>query len=198
MIDQTRLDRQIRFVLEIDNLKGVLRRTWLTNGTRVENSAEHSWHLAVMVILLAEYAADEKLNLFRAVQMALVHDLVEIDAGDTFVYDETAAADKAQREQAAAERIFGMLPPEQRDELRSIWEEFEARQTPEARFAAALDRLQPILHNYHTGGKAWNAHGITADRVLARNQHMAEGAPQLWEYTRALVADAVAKGFLAE
>ena len=113
MIDQTRLDRQIHFVLEIDNLKGVLRRTWLTNGTRVENSAEHSWHLAVMVILLAEYAADEELNLFRAVQMALVHDLVEIDAGDTFVYDEAAAADKAQREQAAAERIFGMLPPEQ-------------------------------------------------------------------------------------
>lgn len=198
MEDEARLDRQIRFLLEIDKLKSVLRRTWLTDGTRIENSAEHSWHLAVMVVMLAEYAADDELDLFRAVQMALVHDLVEIDAGDTFVYDDAASLDKAQRERAAAERIFGLLPQEQGMQLRHLWEEFEARRTPEARFAAALDRLQPILHNYHTRGKAWNEHGITAGQVLARNAHMAEGAPRLWEYTRALIADAVAKGYLAE
>jgi len=198
LADDTRLEQQIRFLLEIDKLKCILRRTWLTDGTRLENSAEHSWHLAVMAILLAEYAAEETLDLFRVVQMALVHDLVEIDAGDTFVYDEAAAADKAQREQAAAERIFGLLPPEQGDQLRSAWQEFEARQTAEARFAAALDRLQPILHNYHTCGKAWQTHGITADRVLDRNRHMSEGAPQLWEYTQTLIADAVAKGYLTQ
>jgi putative hydrolase of HD superfamily len=130
--------------------------------------------------------------------MALLHDLVEIDAGDTFVYDDIAAADKEEREQKAAERIFGMLPADQAREFREIWEEFEARRGPEARFAAALDRLQPILHNFHTQGEAWQQHGITSQQVIERNRHMAEGAPELWEYARRLISEAVAKGYLAE
>ena len=172
-----RLDGQLRFILEIDKLKGVQCRTWLTDGSRCENSAEHSWHLAVMVLLLSEYSADAELDLFRAVQMALLHDLVEIDAGDTFVYDDAGATDKAAREQAAADRLFAILPEDAAVRFREIWEEFEARESPESRFVAALDRLQPIMHNFHTHGKAWRDHGITADKVIARNCHMAEGSP---------------------
>jgi len=196
--DNDRLAQQIRFVVEIDKLKQILRQTWLTDGTRRENDAEHSWHVAVMAILLSEYAADPEVDLLRVLKMVLVHDLVEIDAGDTFVYDDEAARDKAEREQRAADRIFELLPGDQGKELRLIWEEFEARVTPEARFAAALDRLQPILHNYYTQGKAWTAHGIVSSQVRARNQHMAEGAPGLWEFTQRLIEDAVANGYLAE
>jgi len=126
----------------------------------------------------------------------LIHDLVEIDAGDTFAYDDAGAVDKAERETAAADRVFGLLPADQAAELRTIWEEFEARQTMEAKYAAALDRFQPMLHNYRTQGQAWQEHGITADRVIARNQHMAEGSPALWDYAKEFVADAVAKGYL--
>lgn len=193
-----RLARQVRFVLEIDKLKTVQRRTWLTDGTRSENSAEHSWHLAVMVLLFREYAVDQGLDLARAVQMALVHDLVEIDAGDTFVYDARGAIDKGQREEAAADRIFALLPDDLGQELRQVWEEFEARTTAEARFVAALDRLQPILHNYHTAGRAWRQHGVTVDKVLSYNQHMSEGAPELWDYAQSLIRDAVQRGFLEE
>jgi putative hydrolase of HD superfamily len=193
-----RLDRQIQFLVEIDKLKTVLRQTWLTDQSRRENSAEHSWHLSMMALLLAEYAAGSSLDLPRVVRMLLVHDLVEIDAGDTFVYDEQAAEHKAAREQNAADRLFGMLPADQAADLRQAWEEFEARETAEARFAAALDRLQPILHNYHTQGRAWRAHGITAAQVVATNRHMAEGAPRLWEYVTRLIDDAVQRGFLPE
>ncbi len=191
-----RLDRQIRFVVEIDKLKTVLRRTWLTDRSRRENSAEHSWHLALMAVLLAEHAAGPDLDVLRVVKMALFHDLVEIDAGDTFVYDEQAALDKPEREGRAAERIFGLLPADQGAELRALWEEYEARRTPEAQFAAALDRLQPILNNYHTRGAAWQQHGVTAAQVIARNRHMAEGSPALWEYARGLIEDAVRQGML--
>ena len=198
MTVDSRLADQIRFVVEIDKLKQVLRQTWLTDQSRKENSAEHSWHLGVMAIVLSEYAIRRDIDLLRVLKMALIHDLVEIDAGDTFVYDEVAARDKQEREQRAAARIFGMLPPDQADEFRQLWEEFEARRTAEARFAAALDRLQPILHNYHTRGKAWREHGVTSDKVMARNGHMAEGSPQLWEYATQLIADAIAKGDLTE
>lgn len=191
-----RLARQIRFILEIDRLKQVLRQTVLTDRSRNENDAEHSWHLAVMAILLHEYAA-EAVDVLRVVKMVLVHDLVEIDAGDTFCYDAEGAKDKAQRETAAAERIFPLLPPDQAAEVRALWEEFEARRTPEARFAAALDRLQPLLHNYHTQGFAWRQHGVTVDRVLDRNRHMDEGAPALWAYAKAFIEDAVRRGYLA-
>jgi len=197
MPDDDRLRRQIEFLIEIDQVKGVFRQTWLMDGSRRENDAEHSWHLAVMAVLLAEYAEPD-LDLPRVVKMVLVHDLVEIDAGDTFVYDRDADPGWAAREREAADRIFGMLPPDQAEELRGLWDEFEARATPEARFAAALDRLQPILHNYQTQGRVWREHGVTSDRVIAQNRHMAEGAPRLWQYARELIRDAVARGYLAE
>lgn len=193
-----RLERQIRFIVEIDKLKSVFRQTLLMNKERYENDAEHSWHIAMMAILLAEYAASPDVDILRVVKMLLVHDIVEIDAGDMIVYDQAGRAAQAVREQEAAKRIFNILPADQAGEIRDLWTEFEARQTPEALFAAALDRLQPLLHNYHTQGAAWKKHGITVDRVLARNQQMAQGAPQLWEYAQAFIADAVAKGYLAK
>ncbi len=188
---------QIEFIREIDKLKQVFRRTYLMDDTRKENDAEHSWHLAVMVILLGEHAA-EKIDLFRVVKMVLIHDLVEIDAGDTFCYDTEGNKTKAIREQTAADRIFNILPCDQAGEIRSLWDEFEARQTPEAKFAAALDRLQPLLHNYATAGRAWREHGITVDQVLSRNKHIAEGSQQLWQFTEAMIKDAVEKGYLAK
>jgi len=194
--NDSRLAKQVEFIVEIDKLKQVYRRTWLTDKSRRENDAEHSWHLGMMAILLLEHAQQPQLDLLRVLKMVLIHDLVEIDAGDTFAYDDAGAVDKAERETAAAVRVFGLLPADQAAELRAIWEEFEARETPEAKYAAALDRFQPMLHNYQTQGKAWQEHGITAHQVIARNQHMAEGSPALWAYAERFVADAVAKGFL--
>jgi len=190
-----RLEQQLRFLLEIDRLKHVLRRSYLLGATRRENSAEHSWHVAVMALVLAEYSI-ETVDLARVVTMLLVHDIVEVDAGDTYVYDEAAVASRAERERRAATRLFELLPPDQAAELGALWEEFEAKATPEARFATALDRLMPVLHNLETGGRSWREHGITADRVIARNRGMAEGAPALWEYARARIEEAVAKGHL--
>ena len=196
-MDRARLLRQVEFFLEVDKLKHVLRQTWLVDQSRRENDAEHSWHLAMLAILLSEYAAEPDLDLLHAVKMILVHDLVEIDAGDTFAYDTVGALDKGERERKAADRIFAILPADQAAEVRALWDEFEARQTPEAKYAAALDRFQPILHNYFTQGKAWRQHGITAAQVLARNAYMVEGAPGLWEYVQELIRDAEQKGYLA-
>jgi putative hydrolase of HD superfamily len=190
-----RLEQQIGFIIEIDKLKTISRRTYLLNADRAENTAEHSWHLAIMAMLLAEHA-NEPVNVSRVVKMVLIHDIVEIDAGDTYFYDAVAAADKADREGAAADRLFGMLPPDQGKEFRELWEEFEACRTPDARFAAALDRFMPQLHNYHTQGRSWQEHGITIDRVLERNECIADGSTRLWECAQALLNDAVAKGFL--
>ena len=159
LIDDERLARQIDFLVEIDRLKHVLRRAYLPGTDRNENTAEHSWHLAVAVLVLAEYAA-EPVDLARVVRMALIHDIVEIDAGDTFFFDPIGALDKAEREQRAAERLFGLLPPDQADGFRAAWDEFEARQSPEARFASALDRFMPLIHNYLTEGRAWRQHGV--------------------------------------
>jgi len=191
-----RFERQIRFVLEIDRLKTIVRRTYLLHADRAENTAEHSWHLAMMAILLSEYA-NEPVDVARVVKMVLIHDIVEIEAGDTYFYDAAAELDKAERERSAADRLFGILPSDQGEELRQLWDEFEAATTPDARFALALDRFMPQLHNYYTQGRSWVEHGITADRVLERNASMAEGSSKLWECARALVDDAVAKGFLA-
>jgi 5'-deoxynucleotidase YfbR-like HD superfamily hydrolase len=193
-----RLEQQIRFVVEIDKLKEVYRQTYLMARSRKENSAEHSWHLALMVLVLSEYADGGDLDIVRVLKMVLIHDLVEIDAGDTLVYDEKVRQEKKAVEMAAAERIFNLLPGDQSGELRALWDEFEARQTPEAKFARALDRVQPILHNYQTRGLAWREHGITAGQVLERNRHVEEGAPELWQLVRRLVAGAVEKGYLSE
>jgi putative hydrolases of HD superfamily len=195
-MDMKRLERQIQFIVEIDKLKDVFRQTLLMHGKRYENDAEHSWHLAVMAVLLSEYSLVQNLDIARVLKMALVHDLVEIDAGDTFCYDDKAAQSKDAREAKAAGRIFSILPSDQAAEVRALWEEFEARKTPEARFAAALDRLQPLLHNYNTQGAAWKKHGVTSEKVLARNKHIVDGAPVLWEYAENLIHDAVRKGYL--
>jgi putative hydrolase of HD superfamily len=192
-----RFEKQIRFILEIDKLKSVSRRTYLLNAERFENTAEHSWHLAMMAMLLAEHA-NETVNVPRVVRMVLIHDIVEIDAGDTYYYDSVASLDKAERERQAADRLFGMLPPDQGGEFRQLWEEFEECKTPDARFATALDRFIPQLHNYYTRGKSWSEHGVTADRVLERNACIAEGSAKLWECAQSLLQDAVAKGYLRQ
>jgi 5'-deoxynucleotidase YfbR-like HD superfamily hydrolase len=190
-----RLARQIDFIVEIDKLKTVLRRTTLIDRSRQENSAEHSWHIALMAVLLGEHAKGD-VDLLRVVKMLLVHDLVEIDAGDTFCYDAAANADKEERERRAAERLFALLPADQTAELWALWEEFEARETPEARYATALDRMQPILHNLHTDGVSWRRHGIRKEQVLTRNRPIEDGAPTLWEYVARRVEEAAASGML--
>lgn len=190
-----RLARQLRFVVEIDRLKSVLRRTSLLDGSRHENSAEHSWHIALAALLLAEHAA-EPVDVGRVIRMLLVHDVVEIDAGDTYAYDPEGYRDKEERERAAAERLFGLLPEDQEREMHALWEEFEAGESAEARFANAVDRLQPMIHNYVTEGKAWREHGVTRDQVVGRNHVIGHGAPSLWEYAERMIHDAVDKGFL--
>jgi putative hydrolase of HD superfamily len=190
-----RLSRQMEFLVEIDRLKQVLRRTLAVGTDRNENSAEHSWHISVMAALLAEYAGPG-VDVLHTIKMTLVHDLVEIDAGDTYCYDEEAAKGKLERETRAADRIFQLLPPDQAAELRALWDEFEAALTPEARFANALDRLQALLLNYHADGRVWRSNGIRSDKVLARAAPAGDGAPELWEYARALVDDAVKRGLL--
>lgn len=190
-----RLEQQIRFLLEVDKLKTILRRTYILHADRSENTAEHSWHLAITAMILAEYA-NEAIDVARVVKMVLIHDIVEIDAGDTYLYDAAGALDKAERERAAADRLFAILPSDQSKEFRELWDEFESRATVEARFAAALDRFIPQLHNYYTQGRSWKEHGITADRVLERNACIADGSCTLWEWAQALLNDAVEKGFL--
>jgi putative hydrolases of HD superfamily len=192
-----RLAAQMRFISEIGRLKGVLRQTMLSGLARRENSAEHSWHLAMMAAALAEYAPGGT-DIGRVTAMVLLHDIVEIDAGDLFVY---ADAEQQERqdlaERAAAARIFALLPADQAAALRGMWEEFTERRTPEARFARALDRLQPMLENLAAGGGTWQEHGITADQVLAKVALIDDGSPELGSFARDLVRDAVAAGILA-
>ncbi|MEQ9670520.1 HD domain-containing protein [Coleofasciculus sp. G2-EDA-02] len=190
-----RLSQQIQFIIEIDKLKGILRQTRLIDDSRPENSAEHSWHLALMAIILAEYAPSQ-VDLGRAIIMVLLHDLVEIDAGDTFCYDVQGNQDKAIREEKAATRIFGMLPEDQGQSLREIWAEFEAAATPTARFAVALDRLQPLLLNQQNQGGTWQLHGITQDQVMQRMAPVQDGTPQLWALVEQIVADCIKAGYL--
>ena len=196
-MENHRLEKQIQFIVEIDALKAIMRKTLLTDCSRQENSAEHSWHLAVMAILLRDYAS-EAVDLVRVMKMVLVHDIVEIDAGDTYCYDEAGIADQRLREEKAAGRVFGLLPEDQGREFRNLWEEFEARESPEARFAAALDRLQPILQNFHSEGESCKEHGIKRHQVISRNQPMTEGAPELWDYAVGLLDEATKRGDLPE
>lgn len=195
-MDQQRLLKQIEFIIEIDKLKKIVRQNIIIGSTRNENDAEHSWHLAVMAFLLSEYAAAKDVDVLRVIKMVLIHDLVEIDAGDTFCYDEKANEDKAQREQKAAERLFNLLPADQAQEIWELWHEFEALETPEARFAACLDRLQPLLLNYHTNGHTWKKPGVTSKKVLQRNEPLRENAPVLYEYAKEIIEDSIRRGIL--
>ncbi|MFY9542426.1 MAG: HD domain-containing protein [Dethiobacteria bacterium] len=189
----------MEFVIEVDKLKKITRQNYLADGSRKENDAEHSWHLALMALVLCEHVgAEESPDLLRVIKMALIHDLVEIDAGDTYCYDEKANAGKRERELAAADRLFGILPPDQAREFRELWEEFEEQRTPEARFAAALDRLQPLTLNYIAGGKSWREHGISYSQVIKRNSSIGESSPALWKFTLEMIREAVRKGYIKE
>ena len=193
----TRIQQQFAFLAEMDKLKLIMRQTPLLDGSRKENDAEHSWHLAMLVMILSEYA-EPPVDMARVLQMVLIHDVVEIDAGDTYCYNAAAHHDKVERELRAAERLFGLLPGDQGEQLRGLWEEFEARETPEARFANAVDRVQPLLHNCLTGGGSWREHGVKLSQVLERNRPILEGSPRLWEYMRGLLNSAVEQGHLED
>lgn len=190
-----RLAAQIRFLLEADQLKTVLRRSRLVAADRRENDAEHSWHLALMVLILSEYA-NETLDVGRTLALVTVHELVEIYAGDTFLYDTAGRIDQAAREQLAAERLFSLLPGDQGAHLRALWDEFEARETPEARFATAMDRLEPLLLNANTKGATWADPNVTADLVRARKKDIAQASTTLWQYGATLIDHAVDEGWL--
>ena len=191
-----RLDQQIGFVAEAGKLKGIIRQTHLAGLTRRENSAEHSWHLAIMVLALAEYAPPGA-DLSKILAMVVIHDLVEIDAGDLFLYadaDEQERQDAAER--AAADRIFALLPPDQRVSFGQLWDEFTERRTPEARFARAIDRLQPMLENLAADGGTWREHGITADQVREKIELVRDGSAELGQFGDTLVRQAIAAGLL--
>lgn len=195
--EEDRLNAQIAFTVEIDKLKRVIRRNLLMDGSRRENTAEHSWYVGLLAMVLGEHAPTGT-DIQRVVSMLLVHDLVEIDAGDTFVYDAEAVLAQAAAEQTAADRIFSLLPGEQGAEMRALWEEFEARQTPEARFAKALDRFAPILANHHTEGGTWGLFKVKASQVREKVQIIEEGSPSLGAYARELVDLSIARGHLSE
>ena len=184
----SRLAQQMAFLAEADRLKSILRQTRILSGERRENDAEHSWHLALMALVLAEQA-EPAIDLMKVLGMVIVHDLVEIDAGDTFVYDTVGMADKQDRESRAADRIFGLLPPDQAAHFRALWDEFEAQLTPEALFAGSIDRLAAIVPNSHLEGGTWREHGISVERIVARNASIHNGAPALWQHARCLIAD---------
>ena len=193
----SRLERQLAFLLEADRLKQVQRQTAIIGGSRRENTAEHSWHLGLFVLVLAEHA-DEAVDVARVLAMVLVHDLVEIDAGDTFAYDQAGYETKAARERAAADRLFGLLPEGQGAELRALWEEHEAGVTVDARFANALDRLQPVLLNHAAGTNApWARHGITYEQIVRRNVVIADGSKALWAAAHGRITQAVAEGWVS-
>lgn len=184
----SRLEKQIEFIKEIDKEKFIGRQTYLTGAERKENDAEHAWHLAVMTLLLSEYA-NEKIDVLKTVTMVLMHDIVEIDAGDTYAYDAEGLKTQKEREEKAADRIFGILPDDQKKKFRDIFEEFEARETPEAKFAHVLDNFQPMMLNDHTGGKAWREHGVHESQVLKRNERTPLGSEILWEYAKKMFID---------
>jgi putative hydrolase of HD superfamily len=185
---------RLRFVLEADALKTVLRRNSITDGSRRENTGEHSWYISLMALVLAPYSR-EPIDVGRVIEMLLVHDIVEIDAGDTFVYDTEARTHKEELEQRAADRLFAMVPGDDGARLRARWDEFEASATPEARFAHSVDRLAPLLLNHANRGELWKDYGITAERVVAYNAHIADGSEDLWAAARALIDDATANGW---
>lgn len=197
-MDNERLEKQFDFFREIDKEKFIGRQTYLTDGERKENDAEHAWHMAIMTVLLSEYA-NEKIDVLKTVMMLLIHDLVEIDAGDTYAYDEEGKKTQREREEKAAKRIFGLLPEEQGEKLMELWEEFEAYETPEANFAHTMDNIQPVMLNDATDGKAWMEHGVHLSQILGRNKKTAEGSRELWQYAyEKMIAPNVAKGRIIE
>ena len=190
-----RLKKQLDFMLELDKMKNIYRQTYVLHEDRKENDAEHSWHLAILAFMLEEYAA-EPIDTLKVIKMVLLHDVVEIDAGDTYLYDEEGYKSKAEREGKAAQRIFGLLPDDQRDEYYALWREFEDDITYESRFASILDRMQPLLLNYTKGGIAWKEHGVHKEQVLSRNRPYFDASHELAEVIESVIEDAAAKGWL--
>lgn len=185
-MDAERLNKQLGFALEIDKEKNILRQTYLSGNGRRENDAEHAWHMAVMSYLLKEYS-NEKIDIARVMIMCLIHDIVEIDAGDTFAYDDKGKESQREREEKAADRIFGLLPDDQRDELRAIFEEFEAQETPEAKFARAMDNIQPLMLNDSNDGSSWKEHNVRAEQVIKRQERTRPGSEVLYQKSMELV-----------
>ncbi|HHX8510768.1 TPA: HD domain-containing protein [Vibrio diabolicus] len=191
-----RLEKQLALVIELDKLKSILRRTRVKSAEgRLENSGEHSWHVALMAILMEEHA-NAPVDICRVIKMLLIHDVVEIDAGDTFVYDTAASQEQAEKEIRAAERLFGMLPSDQEQELLALWHEFEAAQTDDAKYAKALDRLIPMLLNYHNNGQSWKEHGVSREQALTLNKRIEFGSVTLWDKAKELIEEATEKGWL--
>ncbi|MDW1622301.1 HD domain-containing protein [Vibrio sp. Vb2704] len=191
-----RLEKQLALVIELDKLKSILRRTRVKSAEgRLENSGEHSWHVALMAILMEEHA-NAPFDICRVMKMLLIHDVVEIDAGDTFVYDTAASQEQAEKEIRAAERLFGMLPSDQEQELLALWHEFEAAQTDDAKYAKALDRLIPMLLNYHNNGQSWKEHGVSREQALTINKRIEFGSVTLWDKAKELIEEATEKGWL--
>ena len=191
-----RLRQQLDFLVEIDRLKQIERQTHITGGSRRENTAEHSWHLAMYALILAEWS-NADVDLFHVLALCLVHDIVEIDAGDTFAYDTSANADKAEREQLAAKRLFGLLPEDQAAYLRRLWDEYEEQQTPESKFANAVDRMQPAMLNHLAGDESpWKRHGVSVPQAMKRLSPIGDGATVLWEHTQVIIQEAHERGHL--
>ena len=196
-MDKERFKKQLAFIMEADKEKEIFRQTHITDHKRYENDAEHAWHMAMMVYLLKEYA-NEEFDVAKAMMMALIHDIVEIDAGDTYAYDSANLATQKQRELAAAERIFGLLPEDQAYELRSLFDEFEENKTNEARFVHSMDNFQPLLLNDSNGGKDWTEHNIKKSQVMNRQVKTKEGSEDIWEYTRRLIEKNVELGSIID
>ncbi len=194
MIDE-RLKKQLEFVIELDKMKNLYRQTYVLNEDRKENDAEHSWHLAILAFLLEEYS-NEPVDVLHVMKMVLVHDIVEIDAGDTYCYDAEGNKSKAEREEKAAQRIFGLLPDDQKAEFYSLWREFEDCNTADSRFASVLDRLQPILLNYTKGGISWMEHGVSSQQVYSRHIFTKDASENLWVLIQHIIEDAAEKGWL--
>ena len=192
-MDQTRFNQQLAFILEADKEKNILRQTHLSGYIRRENDAEHAWHMALMIYLLKEYS-NEKIDVAKAMMMALIHDIVEIDAGDTYAYDTKALETQKEREAQASERIFGLLPEDQKQELQTLFEEFERFETPESKFAHAMDNFQPLLLNHSNGGRDWREHGVSKTKVVGRQQTTQLGARDIWAYTQAIIDENVEAG----
>ncbi len=192
-MDKERFEKQLAFILEADKEKNILRQTHLSGYTRQENDAEHAWHMAMMIYLLKEYA-NEDFDVAKAMMMALIHDIVEIDAGDTYAYDTERLSTQKEREKKAADRIFGLLPNDQRQHLIALFEEFEEGQTPEAKFARTMDNLQPLLLNDCNNGKDWRVHGINKSQVVNRQKSSQLGSQEIWEFTQELIENNVKKG----
>ncbi len=190
-----RIDKQMAFILEADKIKNIARRNHISDGSRTENDAEHSWYFALMALVLSEYA-NEKVDALKVISMGLIHDIVEIDAGDTFIYDDKAKESQKEREEKAAERIYNILPEDQAREMLALWKEFESCITPESRFARSIDRIAAVILNHASDGKTWMQHGVTLDKIMAVNERIGNGSGELWEYTKRLINDAFEKGMI--